>query len=653
MVKRALLLFALLGAWNSAAAGELPTIEELAELHDVGTTAAGLALSPDGRWLATFTTSPDLARNEVRYGLILIPAAGDGEARVIGDGGGYILHDDADGRRTGGLVERFPRWSPDGQWIAYVAERQGRVELWRSTRSGDRRRIAALDGDIRDFAWISNERIVVHRATPRAELARQRDEAIAYGFRVTGRLSAAFSLLPNPDVEGASQNLAIDLRSGRLAPASEEEASLLGARPTSNARIGPRDPASNVAAPPLALYARDATGAERRCELAQCSGRLRESGALANGDVWFSRLEGFADADQAIYVWSPRSNSVRRLRGGDERFTGCSANATQLFCLHETATQPRRVVAIDIEYGTLTVRCDPNPAWPRFSFPPIERLLFRDSAGLESHAHLVFPAHYVEGGVYPMVIVQYRSRGFLRGGTGGEYPIFPLAARGYFVLSVGRPDPTARSAEIPRAELDRELYVGDEEERMKLDSLDGLIAQVTARSLVDPDRIAITGMSDGAETLFWMLRRRDFAAAVASSPPIDPSHFTMAEDDIRQRMMALGIAGPWPDETDPWWVHNAPIFYARELRTPLLMNMPESEALHAMPLHVRLRELGVPVETYIYPGLYHIKWRLSALLETQRRAMDWIDFWLQGRENPSPRDPSRLERWRALRDGRG
>src|SRR3546814_4567827 len=40
---------------------------------------------------------------------------------------------------------------------------------------------------------------------------------------------------------------------------------------------------------------------------------------------------------------------------------------------------------------------------------------------------------------YPLVVVQYDTRGFLRGGTGDEYPIQALAASGFAVLSVSRP----------------------------------------------------------------------------------------------------------------------------------------------------------------------------------------------------------------------
>src|SRR3546814_3563140 len=52
------------------------------------------------------------------------------------------------------------------------------------------------------------------------------------------------------------------------------------------------------------------------------------------------------------------------------------------------------------------------------------------------YGDLVYPVGYEPGRRYPMVIVQYRTKGFLRGGIGDEVPIPTLAVRGYFILSV-------------------------------------------------------------------------------------------------------------------------------------------------------------------------------------------------------------------------
>src|SRR5690606_31417193 len=119
-----------------------------------------------------------------------------------------------------------------------------------------------------------------------------------------------------------------------------------------------------------------------------------------------------------------------------------------------------------------------------------------------------------------------RSRGFLRGGVGGEYPIHALAARGYFVLSVDRTDNRDLLARLPAAQSQLVTELDGSELRMKQTQLEGLLRRIGDRNIVDPARIAITGLSDGAETVFWMISQTDlFAAAVSSSPPVDPSGY--------------------------------------------------------------------------------------------------------------------------------
>src|SRR5690606_25992642 len=128
-----------------------------------------------------------------------------------------------------------------------------------------------------------------------------------------------------------------------------------------------------------------------------------------------------------------------------------------------------------------------------------------DAEGNESFAQLVYPAGYRRGRRYPLVIVQYRALGFLNAGTGREAPIFPLAAQGYFVLCVDRPEFRDRESRLPARQLEREIELDGSESRAKREANLAFIAELDARGLVDGDRIAITGMSDGAQTLFDML----------------------------------------------------------------------------------------------------------------------------------------------------
>lgn len=647
-----------------------PTLEELLALPELGNHRNGLAVSPNGRYAAVFRRAMLLDEDRLQYDLMVVPTTGEAEARVVGDGGGLILHQ-ADGRFSGAPVNRAPAWSPDSEWIAYLARRGGAVELWVSSRDGRvRRSVARPPGDVTRFAWLpDNSGLVLETSTPRASLARRRAEAEARGFLVDDRFEPYFSLRPHPAVNAERQVFVARVRSQRVDEASTQERAVLDARPATEppaavaavvdagrrAWIAPMDAASQAYAPPLGVFAETTDGSSRRCAHAPCSGRMT---ALwwRGEEVIFQRNEGHAEVEIALYAWRPADDAIRLVRRAEELLIDCARDAgDRLICLQESAVQPRRVVSIDLGTGALRTLYDPNPRWGEFALPRVERIDVHDRFDNEAYAHLVYPMDFNTERRYPLVIVQYRSRGFLRAGTGGEYPILALSARGYFVLSVDRPEPRALNARFRAQDVQRQAELDNSENEMKQSALEALLAIVSERGRVDPARIGITGMSDGAETVYWALgRSRAFAAAVVSTPPTDVTAWTQGSQRTRDALRGGdGLPSPWSDPSSPWgqwWERNETVRHAADIWTPLLMNLSEAEALMGFPLHTRLREFGRPVEAYIYPGQYHVKWRPQHVLAAQRRALDWLDFWLRDVEQEDTLDPGRIERWRAMRE---
>ncbi|MDZ4690967.1 Atxe2 family lasso peptide isopeptidase [Terricaulis sp.] len=653
--------------WLSAiAAARPPTPEDLLSLRDLGDYRSGLAVSPDEMTVAFMERETDLASDAYHYRLMVV--AGDGAARPVADAGGLILGSN-NGRFSGAPTDRAPRWSPDGSALAYLIGRDGRAELWRASRDGgDAVRVAGEDADVLRFAWLSPSAMIVETATPREELRRLTAQHERQGFYADTDFEPYYSLRPRGLTMAARTVSVIDLATGGVRAASPEEAQRLAgpARPPyANAAIsldraeravawiGPRTPADRAASPSLGVYTSLADGEEiRACDFAHCTGRLLDIWIIG-GEIIFRRMEGHSESLTALYAWSPDQRTLRRIRRADEELFGCDHAAGALICFQESALQPRRLVRIDLASGALTAIYDPNPDWDQIDLTRVERIEVRDAYGNDAYAHLVYPANYRRGRRYPVVIVQYRSRGFLRGGVGNEYPIHALAGRGYFVLSVDRPEWRGAEAQTSADELMIRTELDGSENRMKQTALEAMLQILDQRGLSDPARIGITGLSDGAETVFWMITRTDlFAAAVVSTPPVDTTAWTLGSATFRRSLTDIGAEGPWAPPASPWaawWASNATVGHAEAITTPLLMNLPESEALMGFALATRLSELGRPIETYLYPGAFHVKWRPNQILSAQTRAIDWLDFWLRNVEREDPAEPPRLERWRQLR----
>jgi hypothetical protein len=51
---------------------------------------------------------------------------------------------------------------------------------------------------------------------------------------------------------------------------------------------------------------------------------------------------------------------------------------------------------------------------------------------------------------------------------------------------------------------------------------------------------------------------------------------------------------------------------------------------------------------YVFAHEYHQKWRPAHRLATYERAIDWFDFWLNGRTDTDSGKHEQYARWRAL-----
>jgi dipeptidyl aminopeptidase/acylaminoacyl peptidase len=108
---------------------------------------------------------------------------------------------------------------------------------------------------------------------------------------------------------------------------------------------------------------------------------------------------------------------------------------------------------------------------------------------------------------------------------------------------------------------------------------------------------------------------------------------------------------PYPDEQGlRKWKQLSLAMNASTITTPLLIQSPEQEAMVSLEAFKALKHYGVPMEWYVYPGEGHMKFQPRNKYFVYQRNLDWMNFWLQDKEDPNPGKQEQYKRRRAMRE---
>jgi dipeptidyl aminopeptidase/acylaminoacyl peptidase len=646
--------------------------EDLARLRDIAPPepeyfgSPVFTVSPDGRWAAFQLRQGDPERNAYCLTMVVLDLSGKAPPAILDEGGEPIVVTlDLRGiaEVPNGLPRVItPRWSADGKWVAFLKRTLGSTQVWRAFTDGSGSEpLTHSASDVVDFRIGPDGSSIVFATRP--DLDRQHAEIEQEGlngWHYDDRFNPSMSKRPFAMAPAPRRAEVLDPASGKVRAATAAEAALVSFDDGVPAYVGAPMPtnvegleitATNFSATAKlgSLQAHLADGTVASCTATACEGATNPWWVPGHTHVRFRRWEGWANASTGIYDWDVRTGAVRRLYLTDDVLTSCTAVLKSLVCLLDSSLVPGQLIRLDPVTGKRDLLFDLNPEFANLTLGKVERLHWKNAFGIETVGDLVLPVGYVAGRKYPMVIVQYDTRGFLRGGTDDEYPIQAFANRGYAVLSFKRPnmaaDKTAKDFEqVGRLNLERFT-----DRRSVQSSLETGIGMIIRRGIADPERLGITGLSDGSTTVEWELIHSNlFAAAAMSSCCFDTTFPATAGPSGARHFHGEGYPGIL-ERNDPFWKDVALEVNARRLRTPILLNASEQEFLDTLITYTALREAGVPVDLFEYPGEYHARWQPAHRLATYRRSLDWFDYWLLGRRSDAPDRQSELREWDRLK----
>jgi dipeptidyl aminopeptidase/acylaminoacyl peptidase len=628
-----------------------------------------LALAPDQRSVAFVLTQADPSANGYCRGLVLVDLTGSHQARML-DQGGTLITETAPYRGylvKGGFPALIvPAWSPDGRWLAYLRRDAGVSQIWRAAADGSGAHpITHSPVDVDDWAWRKDGNSLVYAARPGLlDVGRQIDSKGHSGWLYDASISPDYGARPQIPANVDREIFTVDVATAIVDRADAQERAMLAlagqagefmASETTSSR-GDRAMVRPRSASPFAptdIVVIRSGSPDIRCSDDPCSHGVQNMWwDRAGVGLFILKREGWRDERMALYRWMPRTSSPRRLFATSDTLFGCQMLAAGLLCLSENATMPRRIVLINPRSGKAVTVFDPNPEVANWKIGAVRRLRWKNDQGLEAWGDLVLPPDYHKGTKIPLVFVQYHSNGFLRGGTGDEYPIYPLAAHGMAVLSFERPGFFA--ANDPRfSSWDQIIAAGQQnwaERRSLLSAITRGIDMAVATGSIDPTRLGITGLSDGASsTRFALLNTAIFKAASISTCCLDPKT-VMTYGGIAWADYNALLGYPLATRDDPaFWKPYSLALGASTMNTPLLMQVADSELLLALEAHEALREFNKPVEMFVFPNEFHIKWQPSHRLSIYQRNIDWFDFWLRDKIDRDPKKTEQHGRWDALR----
>jgi len=322
--------------------------------------------------------------------------------------------------------------------------------------------------------------------------------------------------------------------------------------------------------------------------------------------------------------------------------------------VHESANTPPNVLAT-IRDRTLPL-LPPDPALQGVWRAPVQAISWQEEDGRTVNGGLMLPRNFAIGHPVPLVIEAYywspndfRPSGEAHTVYGGQ----ALVSHGIAVLALP----------IPAVDQNWRDKIGTAEGDWFVRRLDTAINKLVDAGYVDPSRVGLSGFSRGGMGVFHAItnpQKVDFAAAVVgdtaayafgqyvywgSYSDLDRGILGGFAED-QELVMGGGFWGPAHDA----WLARDPMLNADRGRAALLVAEASSDPWQARLWLGAFRLNRRPLEYLLLPRANHQYQRPREQEAAMQATVDWMGFWLLGREDSDPAKVAQNARWRRMRE---
>jgi len=601
---------------------------------------------------------------------------------------------DADGGRAyqltqGDISSDAPQWSPDGERIAFVTKRSGKIQVWMiRVGGGEAWQLTDAKGGVVSFRWSPDGKDIAYVATDptteeREKKAKQKDDARVVDEQIKRDRLYVINVESLGGKRDGRRITEGDFHiHGEAGPgfdwSPDGKAIVFAHTPTSRADDWTKGDISIVEVGSGKVRTLVHTGRAELSPFYSPDGRRIAYVASDDPPTWAF--------DSPVYVVPAEGGTPRKLSDSfDHRpeLLGWSADGQRLFFRENRGTTTRLYVlpldgepeahgfddgvvseaslnptrtAIGFSYQTANRAAEAyflpfdhrapvkvsgvNGDLPEHPLGRTEAIRWNFEGGKEIEGLLTYPVGYEPGKRYPLLLVIHGgpagvfTRTFIASPavstSGGRhststYPVAAFAASGYAVLRCNVRGSSGYGKDFRHANL-KDWGGGDYRDLMA--GVDHLVG----KGIADPDRLGVMGWSYGGYMTAWVIgHTRRFKAASVGAGVTDLVSFP-GTADIASFLPSYFGGEPW-DRPDAYREHS-PIAHLKGASTPTLIQHGEDDERvpigQGYELYNALKRQDCSTTMVVYPRTHHAIQEPKLLRDAMRRNLDWFDRHVRG-----------------------
>ena len=658
----------------------VPSLDDLLTIQSVG----GTQISPDGKWIAYTIGYGDFKQDAFITQICLVNI----------ETGKRLQLTRGDKSSTG------PRWSPDGQWLAFLSNRvEDKNQIFLiSPEGGEAQQLTKSETAINSFSWSEDGKTIAYLATePVAQPLKDRKDYFGdydvvregysyvhlWTFTVADAMSGpiagkqrtkkkdfsidSFSWSPDGSTIAFSATINPDLIQGTtddiyLLKLSDDSVKKIVDQPgpDSNPRFSPDgkqivfssamgDKLYFASNSKLAVINTDG-GTPR-----SVTDSFDESPGLLDwkrDGIYFTGLQKTASH---LFRVDPSTAKVTRISGPDDLMAGSfslTRSGDRLGFVVSSPTSMSEVFVSGMKDFAPRKLTDFNAQAKDFILGTREVISWKSQDGATIEGILIKPANFDPTKKYPLLCVIHGGptgidRPILLTPDARYYPSDIWAARGALILKVNYRGSTGYGEKFRKLNM-RNLGVGD-----AWDVLSG-VDYLIAKGWVDKDKVGCMGWSQGGYISAFLTTSTDRFVAISVGAGISNWATYYYNTDITP--FTINYLGNDPAMDPEIYQKTSPMSYIKGAKTPTLIQHGELDRrvpiANGYELRQGLEDRGVKVEMIVYKGFGHPITKPKSQRAVMQHNLAWFNHYIWGDPLPdftAPEVPKKDEKKTAER----